>query len=68
MIMRGRSSWVDKPNFGLSQKNNSKIDGQPKAKARFASKRPNGTINTHPQERMRRRKSAGRGIVYMTSI
>ncbi|MGQ0417709.1 small, acid-soluble spore protein K, partial [Bacillus sp. HC-TM] len=30
-----------------------KIDGQPKAKSRFASKRPNGTINTHPQERMR---------------
>jgi small acid-soluble spore protein K (minor) len=35
------------------KRNNSKIDGQPKAKARFASKRPNGTINTHPQERMR---------------
>ncbi len=34
-------------------KNNSKINGQPRAKARFASKRPNGTINTHPQERMR---------------
>ncbi|MFX3623319.1 MAG: small, acid-soluble spore protein K [Ectobacillus sp.] len=34
-------------------RNNSKIDGQPAAKARFASKRPDGTINTHPQERMR---------------
>ncbi|PHA02833.1 small, acid-soluble spore protein K [Bacillus pseudomycoides] len=33
-------------------RNNSKLDGSPKAKARFASKRPNGTINTHPQERM----------------
>ncbi|ENQ3078652.1 small, acid-soluble spore protein K [Bacillus sp. NPDC077411] len=34
-------------------KNNSKINGPTQAKARFASKRPNGTINTHPQERMR---------------
>jgi small acid-soluble spore protein K (minor) len=39
--------------FWSESKNNSKIDGQPKAKSRFASKRPNGTINTHPQERMR---------------
>ncbi|WP_379971075.1 small, acid-soluble spore protein K [Ectobacillus sp. sgz5001026] len=35
------------------KKNNSKIDGPPKAKARFSSKRPDGTIATHPQERMR---------------
>ncbi len=48
--------------FWSESKNNSKIDGQPKAKSRFASKRPNGTINTHPQERMRRRKSAGRVV------
>jgi small acid-soluble spore protein K (minor) len=33
-------------------RNNSKIDAEPKAKARFASKRPDGSINTHPQERM----------------
>lgn len=33
-------------------RNNNKLDGPPKAQARFASKRPNGTINTHPQERM----------------
>ncbi|MBL3819213.1 small, acid-soluble spore protein K [Bacillus toyonensis] len=39
--------------FWSESKNNSKINGQPKAKSRFASKRPNGTINTHPQERMR---------------
>jgi len=39
--------------FWSESKNNSKIDGPTKAKARFASKRPNGTINTHPQERMR---------------
>ncbi|WP_028399852.1 small, acid-soluble spore protein K [Ectobacillus panaciterrae] len=35
------------------KRNHSKIDGQPKAEARFASKRADGTINTHPQERMR---------------
>ncbi|KEK19356.1 small, acid-soluble spore protein K [Bacillus manliponensis] len=34
-------------------KNNSKMNGPAKAKSQFASKRPNGTINTHPQERMR---------------
>ncbi|WP_129728535.1 MULTISPECIES: small, acid-soluble spore protein K [Bacillaceae] len=28
-------------------------DETTRAKARFASKRPDGTINTHPQERMR---------------
>jgi len=39
--------------FWSESKNNSKIEGPTKAKARFASKRPNGTINTHPQERMR---------------
>lgn len=30
-----------------------KIEGEPRAKAEFASKRADGTINTHPQERMR---------------
>lgn len=33
--------------------NNNKFEGEPRAKAEFASKRANGTINTHPQERMR---------------
>ncbi|MFE8698716.1 small, acid-soluble spore protein K [Cytobacillus sp. FJAT-53684] len=33
--------------------NNNKFEGEPKAKAEYASKRANGTINTHPQERMR---------------
>ncbi|TYR79232.1 small, acid-soluble spore protein K [Priestia megaterium] len=32
---------------------NHKLEGEPRAKAEFASKRANGTINTHPQERMR---------------
>ncbi|WP_243291561.1 small, acid-soluble spore protein K [Bacillus sp. FJAT-47783] len=30
-----------------------KFDGEPRAKAEFASKRANRTINTHPAERMR---------------
>lgn len=33
--------------------NNNKLEGEPRAKAEYASTRANGTINTHPQERMR---------------
>lgn len=33
--------------------NDNKFEGEGRAKAEFASKRANGTINTHPQERMR---------------
>lgn len=29
-----------------------KFDGEPRAKAEYASKRANGTTNTHPAERM----------------
>ncbi|KXG10951.1 small, acid-soluble spore protein K [Anoxybacillus rupiensis] len=32
--------------------NHNKLEGEPRAKAEYASKRANGTINTHPQERM----------------
>ena len=32
---------------------NNKLEGDPRAKAEYASKRADGTINTHPQERMR---------------
>lgn len=32
--------------------NGNKFEGEPRAKPEFASKRANGTINTHPQERM----------------
>ncbi|TLS35711.1 small, acid-soluble spore protein K [Pseudalkalibacillus caeni] len=28
------------------------FSGEPRAKEEFASKRPDGTTNTHPQERM----------------
>lgn len=30
----------------------SKFEGEPRAKAEYASKRADGTTNTHPQERM----------------
>ncbi|WP_174732569.1 small, acid-soluble spore protein K [Mesobacillus harenae] len=30
-----------------------RIEGGPRAKAKFASRRADGTINTHPQERMK---------------
>lgn len=33
--------------------NNNKFEGEPRAKAEYASKRADGTTNTHPQERMR---------------
>ncbi|UII56641.1 small, acid-soluble spore protein K [Cytobacillus spongiae] len=33
--------------------NNEKFEGEPRAKAEYSSQRANGTINTHPQERMR---------------
>ncbi|KUP09696.1 spore protein K [Bacillus coahuilensis m2-6] len=37
---------------GFPNQNNNKFEGEPRAKAEYASKRANGTINTHPQERM----------------
>ena len=30
-----------------------KLEGEPRAKAEYASKRADGTTQTHPQERMR---------------
>ncbi|RSK29247.1 small, acid-soluble spore protein K [Bacillus sp. HMF5848] len=38
---------------GFPNLNNHKLEGEPRAKAEYASKRADGTINTHPQERMR---------------
>ncbi|MBT2658966.1 small, acid-soluble spore protein K [Bacillus sp. ISL-18] len=32
---------------------NNKLEGEPRAKAEYASTRADGSINTHPQERMR---------------
>ena len=33
--------------------NSNKFEGEPRAKAEFASKRADGSTNTHPQGRMR---------------
>jgi small acid-soluble spore protein K (minor) len=44
--------FLKKSEMYSKQKHNNKFDGEPKAKERFASKRPDGSINTHPQERM----------------
>jgi small acid-soluble spore protein K (minor) len=33
--------------------NGNRFEGEPRAKAEYASRRADGTINTHPQERMR---------------
>lgn len=38
---------------GFPNQNNNKFEGEPRAKAEYASKRADGSINTHPQERMR---------------
>lgn len=38
-------------NFPNQESN--KFEGEPRAKAEFAPIRADGTINTHPQERMR---------------
>jgi small acid-soluble spore protein K (minor) len=45
-IMRNKAT-----NF--PNQNNNKLEGEPRAKAEYASRRADGTINTHPQERMR---------------
>ncbi|WP_141434361.1 small, acid-soluble spore protein K [Bacillus sp. 03113] len=36
----------------LPNPNDNKFEGEPRAKAEYASKRADGTTNTHPQERM----------------
>ena len=38
---------------GFPNQNNNKFQGEPRAKAEFSSKRADGSINTHPQERMK---------------
>jgi small acid-soluble spore protein K (minor) len=38
---------------GFPNQNNNKFEGEPRAKAEYASLRADGSINTHPQERMR---------------
>jgi small acid-soluble spore protein K (minor) len=43
-----RNKAKDFPN-----QNGNKFQGEPRARPEFASKRADGTINTHPQERMK---------------
>lgn len=38
---------------GFPNQSHNKFQGEPRAKPAFSSKRANGSINTHPQERMR---------------
>lgn len=38
---------------GFPYGNDNKFEGEPRAKAEFASKRADGSTNTHPQERMK---------------
>lgn len=38
---------------GFPYPGDNKLEGEPRAKSEYASKRADGTINTHPQERMR---------------
>ena len=38
---------------GFPYQNDNKLEGEPRAKTEYASKRADGSINTHPQERMR---------------
>lgn len=37
---------------GFPNQNNNKFEGEPQAKAEYASKRADGSTNTRPQERM----------------
>jgi small acid-soluble spore protein K (minor) len=38
---------------GFPYEHDNKFEGEPRAKAEFASKRADGSTNTHPQERMK---------------
>lgn len=38
---------------GFPNQNRNKFQGEPRAKAEYASTRADGSINTHPQERMK---------------
>ncbi|MDQ7726422.1 small, acid-soluble spore protein K [Bacillus halotolerans] len=38
---------------GFPYENENKFQGEPRAKDNYASKRPDGSINQHPQEKMR---------------
>ncbi|WP_110926485.1 small, acid-soluble spore protein K [Bacillus massiliglaciei] len=44
---------------GFPNQANNKFQGEPRAKAEFASKRADGSINSHPQERMKASNQRG---------
>ncbi|CAI8975491.1 small acid-soluble spore protein K (minor) [Priestia megaterium] len=50
-VVKGEVSMRNKAKDFPNQ-HHTKFEGEPRAKAEYASKRANGTINTHPQERM----------------
>ena len=48
---------------GFPYEHDNKFNGEPRAKPEYASKRADGSTNTHPQERMQasgKRESEGR--------
>lgn len=45
---------------GFPNQKDIKLEGMPPAQARFSSKRADGTINTHPQERMHASNKQGK--------
>jgi small acid-soluble spore protein K (minor) len=49
----GGTNMVRNKARNFPNQNNNKLEGEPRAKAEYASRRADGTINTHPQERMR---------------
>jgi len=52
--MNGRKDWqiVHNKERGYPNQDGNKLDGLPRAQAKYASKRADGTIQTRPAERM----------------
>lgn len=51
-ILIGGIAMVRNKETGFPNQKDQKLEGMPRAQARFASLRADGTINTRPQERM----------------
>ncbi|MGP3779949.1 small, acid-soluble spore protein K [Bacillus sp. 4A_MP3] len=52
-MAEGENKWSRNKAKGFPNQNNNKFEGEPRAKDDYASKRADGSINSHPQERMR---------------
>ncbi|WGD60363.2 small, acid-soluble spore protein K [Bacillus velezensis] len=52
-MAEGENKSVRNKTKGFPNQNNNKFEGEPRAKDDYASKRADGSINSHPQERMR---------------